>query len=183
MFDFVSDLGQSAFTAFTSNDWIKIVLTIMVTLHLSFPISELPGWDDAWARSELRFDQFLIHMCEGSDLTTFNTRVDPFSAGRVVFRVVKDKYDRRVALHTNTVAAAAAVAAILPPSGIRGCPMFDHSMESYISAWDTGFNVGNVMPPPTRHAEDGQPVLRDLWPAITTEWFYDNMTGNNERHN
>ncbi|KAJ4176157.1 hypothetical protein NW755_014570 [Fusarium falciforme] len=180
MFDFVSNLGQSAFTAFTCNDWLKFVLVIIVALRLSFPLTELPGWDDAWARSELRFDEFLTHMCEGSDLTTVNTRVDAFSAGRVVLRVVKDKYDRRIVLHTKAVAAAAeATAAMSSSSSTQGCPMFDHSMEPYIAAWDAGYGVGNVMPPPTRHAEDQQPVFHDRWMAMMRGWAY-GTTGNNE---
>ncbi|KAH8653296.1 hypothetical protein BGZ61DRAFT_468144 [Ilyonectria robusta] len=180
MFDFVSDLGQSAFNALTCSDWLKFILTIIAALRLSFPLTELPGWDDAWARSELRFDEFLTHMCEGSDLITINTRVDVFSAGRVVLRVVKDKYDRRIALHTKVVEAAMEATAAMPSSsGIQGCPVFDHSVKAYIAAWDTGFDVGNVMPPPTRHAEGQQAVSHDWWATMTMGWAY-NTTGNNE---
>ncbi|KAH6986653.1 hypothetical protein EDB80DRAFT_181444 [Ilyonectria destructans] len=180
MFDFVSDLGQLAFNALTCNDWLKFILTIIAALRLSFPLTELPGWDDASARGELRFGEFLTHMCEGSDSITINTRVDVFSAGRVILRVVKDKYDRRIALHTGAVAATIEATAAMPSSsGIRGCPVFDHSVEAYIAAWDTGFDDGNVMLPPTRHAEGQQAVSHDWWAAITTGWTY-NTTGNNE---
>ncbi|KAL6886001.1 hypothetical protein GGI43DRAFT_431893 [Trichoderma evansii] len=178
--EFLSHLSQSAFIAFSCNDWMKVVITVIVAFRLSFPLTELPDWDDAWARSELRFGEFLAHMCEGSDLITVNTRVDAVSASRVVLRVVKGKYDRRITLHTNRVATTAeAPVAITSSSSIRGCPMLDRRMEPYISAWDTRVEVGNVIQPPTRHAEDEQPMLRDLWATMTMDWANDTI-GNNE---
>lgn len=180
MLGFLSDLGQLAFTAFSCNDWMKVVISVIVAFRLSFPLAELPDWDDAWARSELRFDEFLTHMCEGSDLITVNTRVDAVSACRVVLRVVKDKYDRRIALHANKAAAAAeTVEATSLSSSIRGCPMSDHRMEPYISSWDTRFEDGNAIPPLTQHAENEQPVLHDMWATMTAEWANDTI-GNNE---
>lgn len=180
IFDFVSDIGQFTFNAFTCNDWIKFILTIIVALRLSFPLNKLPGWDDAWARSELRLDKLLTHMCEGSDLATANTRVDALSAFRIVLRVVKNKYDRRIALHTKRIAAAAEAVGTVPlSSDIQGCPMLDHSMQSYISAWDAGFDIGNMMPPPTQHTQDGQSMFHDLWAMMATGWAYD-TTGNHE---
>jgi hypothetical protein len=185
LFDFLTNLGQSAFAAFTSNDWTKFVLSIILAVRLSFPLTELPCWDCVWARNELHFDEFMNHMCDGADLTTVNTRVDAFSAGRVVMRVVKQKYDQRVALHTRAAAAAAAEAAAAMTEmttssvGIRGCPMFDHSMEPYIAAWDTGFDVGTATPPPIRRMEDQQPVFHDLWATMTMGWA-DDLSGNIE---
>ncbi|KAK1240982.1 hypothetical protein MKX08_000956 [Trichoderma sp. CBMAI-0020] len=185
MLDFVSDLDQSAFAAFSCNDWMKVVITVIVAFRLSFPLTELPAWDDVWARNELHFDEFLTHICEGSDLITVNTRVDAVSASRVVLRVVKDKYDRRIALstRTNTVAAAAGPVMESPwSSGVRGCPMTDRKMEPYISAWDSLSGVGNATPSPLHRAEgkeNEQREAHDLWATMTMDWA-DNTIGTNE---
>lgn len=167
LFDFLTSLGQSAFSAFTCNDWTKFILSVILAVRLSFPLTELPCWDDAWARSELRFGDFMKHMCDGADLTTVNTRVDAFSAGRVVLNVLKEKYERRVASLEEAAAAAEAVA---PSVGIQACPMFDHSMEPYIAAWDTGFGVDAAVPPVTERLDDQQPVFHDLWATMTMGW-------------
>lgn len=156
MLEFVSNLDQSAFAAFSCNDWMKVVITVIVAFRLSFLFTELPAWDDAWARSELHFDEFLTHICEGSDLITVNTRVDAVSASRVVLRVVKDNYDRRIALRTrtNTVATAAVPVTETPwSSGTRGCPMTDRKIEPYISAWDSLSGVDNTVSSPLHQAE------------------------------
>ncbi|KAL7965361.1 hypothetical protein HDV63DRAFT_387455 [Trichoderma sp. SZMC 28014] len=185
MLELISDLDQSAFAAFSCNDWMKVVITVIVAFRLSFPLSELPAWDDAWARSELHFDQFLTNICEGYDLITVNTRVDTVSACRVVLRVVKDKYDRRVALHirTNTAAAVAEPVAESPwSSGTRGCPMTDRKMEPYISAWDSLSAVDNAISSSIHQTEDKeneQHTLHDLWATMTMDWAQ-NTNGTND---
>jgi hypothetical protein len=183
--EFILDLDQSALAAFSCNDWMKVVITVTVAFRLSFPLTELPDWDDTWARSELHFDEFLTHICEGSDLVTVNTRVDAVSASRVVLRVVKEKYDRRVALHApiNTTAAVVKPATAIPwSSGTRGCPMSDRRMEPFISAWDTVPGVGHAISSPVRHPEgidDRQPMIHDIWATMTTDWAQ-NTDGSNE---
>ncbi|KAM0511033.1 hypothetical protein ACHAPE_010294 [Trichoderma viride] len=181
----IANDDQSAFAAFSCNDWMKVVITVIVAFRLSFSLTELPGWDDAWARSELHFDQFLTHICEGTDLITVNTRVDAVSAIRVVLRVVKGKYDRRIALRTrtNTAAAAAEPVAETPwSSGVRGCPMTDRKMEPYISAWDSLSGVQNAISSTIHQAEgeeNEQHALHDLWATMTMDWAH-NTNGTNE---
>ncbi|KAJ4132889.1 hypothetical protein NW754_015702 [Fusarium falciforme] len=102
LFDYLTDLGQSGFMSFTSVDWTKFILSVILAVRLSFPMSEVKDWDHAWAREELRFEAFLETMCDGADLTPVSTRVDVLSAGRVVLRVLKEKYDRRVAMLNMT---------------------------------------------------------------------------------
>ncbi|KAM5346945.1 hypothetical protein ACJ41O_009950 [Fusarium nematophilum] len=179
LFEYLQNLGQTVFVSFTSVDWTKFVLAVILAVRLSFPVSQVPGWDDAWARAELGFDAFMESMCDGPELTPASTRVDVFSAGRVVLRVVKAKYDKRIAMlttplqTTGTVAAAAAAAAGggAKGPGHQGCPMFDRSMEQYISAWDTGFDMSSVMPPQSLDGQ--QPVFHDLWATMTMGWAND----------
>ncbi|KAI8681728.1 hypothetical protein NCS55_00425600 [Fusarium keratoplasticum] len=172
LFDYLTDLGQSGFMAFTSVDWTKFVLSVILAVRLSFPMSEVKDWDHAWAREELRFEAFLETMCDGADLTPVSTRVDVLSAGRVVLRVVKEKYDRRVAMLNMTASHGKG-------PGPQGCPMFDRSMEPYISAWDTGFDMSSVMPPfpPQQQSqqEGQQAVFHDLWATMTMGWANDSL--------
>lgn len=172
LFDYLTDLGQSGFMAFTSVDWTKFVLSVILAVRLSFPMSEVKDWDHAWAREELRFEAFLETMCDGADLTPVSTRVDVLSAGRVVLRVVKEKYDRRVAMLNMTSSHGKG-------PGPQGCPMFDRSMEPYISAWDTGFDMSSVMPPfpPQQQSqqEGQQAVFHDLWATMTMGWANDSL--------
>jgi hypothetical protein len=167
MLDFVTGLEESVFTAFTCNDWLKFITAIIAAFRLSFSLDELPGWNDSWARGVLRLDDFLSHMCGASDLTTVNSRVDASSASRVVLRIVLDKYNRRIALHSN--AAVAATPEMALSTSIQGCPMFDHSMGPYITAWDTGFDMDTGMLPATDAVEEPQNLFNDWWSTMTTE--------------
>ncbi|WAO86940.1 Hypothetical protein NCS54_00423100 [Fusarium falciforme] len=172
LFDYLTDLGQSGFMSFTSVDWTKFILSVILAVRLSFPMSEVKDWDHAWAREELRFEAFLETMCDGADLTPVSTRVDVLSAGRVVLRVLKEKYDRRVAMLNMTASHGKGL-------GPQGCPMFDRSMEPYISAWDTGFDMSSVMPPlpPQQQSqqEGQQAVFHDLWATMTMGWANDSL--------
>ncbi|UPK91890.1 hypothetical protein LCI18_002825 [Fusarium solani-melongenae] len=172
LFDYLTDLGQPGFISFTSVDWTKFVLSVILAVRLSFPMSEVKDWDHAWAREELRFEAFLETMCDGADLTPVSTRVDVLSAGRVVLRVLKEKYDRRVAMLNMTASHGKGL-------GPQGCPMFDRSMEPYISAWDTGFDMSSVMPPlpPQQQSqqEGQQAVFHDLWATMTMGWANDSL--------
>ncbi|KAK7415451.1 hypothetical protein QQZ08_012340 [Neonectria magnoliae] len=156
LFTYIPTVGQATFISFTSVDWSKLILSVILGVRLSFPLPEVPDWDDDWARKELRFVEFLAHMCEGVDLTPVSTRVDVLSASRVVLRVVKDKYDRRMELHAKAA-----------DRSTHGCPMFDTSMASFISSWDANFDISAA---PARGPEDRQPVFHDLWATMTMGW-------------
>ncbi|GJN67379.1 hypothetical protein PLICBS_001404 [Purpureocillium lilacinum] len=162
--DHVSNLEEPTFLAFTLNDWTRLILAIILALRLSFPVSQCPEFDTAWARSQLQFGDFLARMCREEDLTPASKKVDVLSASRVVMRVVRDKYERRV--------RAALEGAALPGKG-PGCPMLDGSLEQYFPIWDAGFAP---MGTPHGHAPDGsggtaaQPVFHDLWATMTMGW-------------
>ncbi|KAF5017519.1 hypothetical protein F66182_10548 [Fusarium sp. NRRL 66182] len=163
LFDHLLNLDK--FTYFTSVDWTKFILSVVLAVRLSFPITDVPGWDDAWARSQLRFSEFLDRMCDSSDdLTPASKRVDVLSASRVILRVVKAKYDRRIAMLTAATSTTRGV-------GHQGCPMFETSMEPYISAWDNGFDMSSAMP--MQDLEGHHPVYHDLWATMTMGWAAD----------
>ncbi|KAF4445313.1 hypothetical protein F53441_10925 [Fusarium austroafricanum] len=161
LFDHLHNLDS--FTYFTSVDWIKFILSVILAVRLSFPITDVPDWDHAWARQHLRFDEFLEFMCDGpEDLTPSSKSVDVLSASRVILRVLKAKYDRRVAMLTAPSLSTKGV-------GHQGCPMFDKDMQPYISAWDTEFDMNSVMLTPGPNME-GQPMYHDLWATMTMGW-------------
>ncbi|KAH7019897.1 hypothetical protein EDB80DRAFT_771703 [Ilyonectria destructans] len=162
LFQHVAGLGPSAFLSFTVIEWSKVVLSVILGVRLSFAMPELPDWDDAWARSELCFDKFLEHMCDGVDLTSVNTRVDVLSASRVVLRVVKAKYDRRLELHAKAA-----------DRSTHGCPMFDNTMEPFISAWGDNFDLSGSMPSSVPAVDGQQAVFHDLWATMTMGWAKD----------
>lgn len=166
LFDYLMNL--ETFTHFTSIDWEKFILSVILAVRLSFPITAVPDWDHAWARSQLRFDEFLEFMCEGpEDLTPASKRVDVLSASRVVLRVVKAKYDRRVTLLTTSLSNTL---------GRQGCPMFDKDMQPYLPAWDTEIDMNSVLPAMDMNLEGQQPMYHDLWATMTMSWANDGGT-------
>ncbi|CAF3431624.1 unnamed protein product [Fusarium graminearum] len=164
LFDHLMNLDN--FTCFTSVDWTKFILCVILAVCLSFPIADVPDWDHAWARSQLRFDEFLETMTEGpEDLTPASKRVDILSASRVILQVLKTKYNRRVAILTAPV--------LNEPLGHQGCPMFDKDMQPYLTAWDAGFDAQSVLPTPNINTEGQQPMYHDLWATMTMSWAND----------
>ncbi|KAH7236189.1 hypothetical protein BKA59DRAFT_503800 [Fusarium tricinctum] len=168
LFDHLINLDN--FTHFTSVDWTKFILSVTLAVRLSFPISDVPDWDHAWARSILRFEEFLNVMCDGpEELTPASKRVDVLSASRVILRIVKAKYERRTAmLEANSRIVG------------QGCPMFDRAMEPYISAWDTSYDIASVMATPSTDMDGQQAVYHDLWATMTMGWANDGLVNGDE---
>lgn len=162
-------MNPETFLCFTSVDWTKFILSIILAIRLSFPITDVPDWDHAWARSHLRFDEFLELMSESpEDLTPASKRVDVLSASRVILRIVKAKYDRRIAVLTAS--------SLENTLGHQGCPMFDKDMQPYLSAWDTGFDINSVFPAPNPNLDGQQPMYHDLWATMTMSWANEDGT-------
>lgn len=160
LFNYLVHLDQAAFLSFTNVEWTKFILSIILAVRLSFPNPHVPDWDDTRARTELGFDVFLKSMCSGSDLTPVSTSVDVLSAVKVVLQVVKTKYDRRVAMLKSQADSKS--------PATHGCPMFDRSMDQFISAWDPALQVDAMMVPPVHEGQ--QPVFHDLWATMTMGW-------------
>lgn len=156
----ITNLKDSDYLCFTLVDWSRPILAIILGIRLSFKIAECPEYDAAWARSQLKLDDFLAHMSpQKSDLTPASKKVDILSGSRIVMGLVREKYQKRVAaLDTDSSKKV----------GIT-CPMLDGSMEPYFPVWDAAFN-----PPPAMEAfgqeVDGQRVFQDLWTTMTMNW-------------
>ncbi|POR36871.1 Uncharacterized protein TPAR_02937 [Tolypocladium paradoxum] len=163
LFDRFLTLEEAAFFCFTLNDWARLILSVILALRLSFPTPECPEFDAAWARSHLRFDQFLSRMCQETDLTPASKKVDVLSASRVVMGVVKDKYQRRLRALEASQAAT--------PGKSHGCPMLDGSLEQYYPLWDAAFGP-MAMPQPSVGSSEttSKPVFHDLWATMTMGW-------------
>lgn len=161
--DFLLGLEESAFTHFASVQWAKFVMGIIAVVRLSFPLADCPEWDPTWARSQLRLVEFLDAMCEESELTPSSKRVDVVSASRVVLRVVKHKYERRLA-------ALQAQEQVDLSMGL-GCPMLDGSVQQYMPLWDADISAVSTVPPPGHPPVQGaQPAFNDLWATMTLGW-------------
>lgn len=164
LFDYVRSLDDSELTYFTVVDWGRIILGIIIAIRMSFKVVECPEYDSTWARSQIQLGDFLGYMCQQkSDLTPASKKVDILSASRIVMRVVKDKFDRRLnALQEREEAKQASM----------GCPMLDGSLDQYFPAWDAGFvtpaTFGSTMPPDGGLEEQG--VFQDLWTTMTQTW-------------
>ncbi|UNI24309.1 hypothetical protein JDV02_010064 [Purpureocillium takamizusanense] len=162
--DQISSLEDHAFLSFTLNDWTRLIVAIVIALRLSLPIPRCPEFDSSWGRSQLQLGDFLARMSREEGLTPASKKVDVLSASRVVMRVVRGKYERRV---------RAALEGSAAPTG-HGCPMLDGSLEQYFPIWDAGF-APMGMPPPGGSVGGmvAQPVFHDLWATMTMGWAND----------
>ncbi|KHN98721.1 uncharacterized protein MAM_03183 [Metarhizium album ARSEF 1941] len=156
-------LDDAAFSCFTIVDWSRPILATILGIRLSFRISDCPGWDAEWARSQLKFDDFLARMSQQpSDLALVSAKADVLSASRTVIGVVREKYRNRLAAEEQQTKS---------PAGIT-CPILDRSTELHLPVWDAALD-----PPPMMEAlgegPDGQVVFQDLWTAMTMGWAHD----------
>ncbi|KAK1656039.1 hypothetical protein BDP81DRAFT_305857 [Colletotrichum phormii] len=178
LFDFITNLPAAAFVELSSIDWGRFIQTVILAIRLSFPMPLCPEWDHARAREQLQFDSYLARLCANSEALTLTpatkSTMDVLSASKVVFAVVKRKYEARVANIETPVNKL--------PRTIRGCPMFDGSLDQYFPIWDQDLSRdgthGLVTPAPngTPVMVNGQPVYNDLWATMTMDWP-DGMAG------
>ncbi|OHF03527.1 hypothetical protein CORC01_01246 [Colletotrichum orchidophilum] len=178
LFDFMVNLPSSAFVELSSIDWGRFIQAVILAIRISFPMPLCPEWDHARAREQLQFDSYLARLCADSEELTLTpatkTSMDVLSAGKVVFAVVKRKYEARIANIETPVNKL--------PRTIRGCPMFDGSLDQYFPIWDQDMSRdgthGLFAPAPngTPAMVNGQPIYDDLWATMTMNWP-DGMTG------
>ncbi|KAH7358961.1 hypothetical protein B0T11DRAFT_110346 [Plectosphaerella cucumerina] len=143
--DVISVLPQSAFIPVTTVDWGKIIQFTILCLRISLPLPACPGWNDAAARESLQFGAFLERFSQASEGDEEESQPRPagssitvLSASKVVFAVVKHKYEGRLArMQASDMAVAA--------KGLRGCPMLDGSLESYFPSWDPAISTTSTM--------------------------------------
>ncbi|KAK2021365.1 hypothetical protein LX32DRAFT_259081 [Colletotrichum zoysiae] len=168
-FDFIINLDKNAFLEMSSIDWGRLIQVVIAAIRLSFPMPLCPDWDHARAREQLQFDSYLAKLsARHEELTPSTKSMDVYSASKVVFAVVKRKYEGRVANISEPVNKL--------PRSIRGCPIFDGSLDPYFPMWDHDLNrngAHGLVPPVlngTPAVVNGQAVYTDLWATMTTEW-------------
>lgn len=172
-------------------------MTVILGLRMSFPIpNECLGWDHAAARRVIDLGTFLHRFSEDDGYSGMLTQTsskkssstDVLSAIRVVFVVVRHKYEKRLAALENAVAMEPPHP--MPPDaekGIHKCPMFDGSLDPYLQTWDdtvlntTTFtapalttpilDTGSVVVDSTGSVAGIQPMIfHDLWATMTMGW-------------
>lgn len=181
LLDHFSQLDPTTgFSSFTAADWGRLTLCIVLAFRLSFKVPECPQFNHIPARHELGLGDFLDGMCAEADLVSANKQVDVFSATRVVLKVVKLKFDRRLELALANEAAESLSGqdddqVMRIPASV-GCPMLDGSLEHFFPIWDPSLPDTNLtpMPPPppvSGHSSTApRPVFHDLWATMTMGW-------------
>lgn len=164
-------VSSAALSHFSSGDWGRLVLAIVVAMRLSFPLPECPEYDSSWARSQLGFGAFLGAMTREAqlDLTEASKRADVASASRIVLAVVKEKYEKRLAALLQEQQGQMHV----PQKSGPKCPMLDGSLESYFPLWD-GSGAPLSIPPLSFEdglMMDGDNELLDAWADEAMNWI------------
>lgn len=173
---------------FSSSDWGRLIICVILGMRLSFPIKGLHGWDYAGTRTELKFAEFLDAVSGGAeeqmvDKGSHSTgMVDIRRASGIILGVVREKYNDRLEREGT-----------LKDATRPTCPMLDGSLDGYLESWDDDFGFVDpnnvpldtsrtVLTPDTwrgrlgsqsahaGHEELGQQVYHDLWATMTMSW-------------
>lgn len=118
-------LTPSTLSSLTAMDWGCLIVGIIVSFRLSFPLpSPWPAmFDYVWARNELRVGEFLDHMCGpdvdlpmtplSSSSSSAGNKFDVVSASIVIMRACQKKFHTKMkhAIRKEEAVAAAASAA------------------------------------------------------------------------
>lgn len=165
-FDWLLTLPASELNSFSSAEWARFILIVILAFRLSFPIPDCPEWDDGWAREEIRFGEYLKRFENMGDEPAGSGSMDVLSASKVVLGVVRKKWEKRASrMRTREkrkrvevgVPAQQGLVADMPlhsemdanldvgmdpmllDKTMQGCPMMDGSLESYYPLWDESF--------------------------------------------
>ncbi|CCF45464.1 hypothetical protein CH063_03610 [Colletotrichum higginsianum] len=161
---------------------IKIAILFTEIFLLAGPVYRLTSVSKAalvemssidWGRfiqaTILQFDSYLAKLStHHEELTPSTKSMDVLSASKLVFAVIKRKYEGRVANIDTPVNKL--------PRSMRGCPMFDGSLDAYFPIWDQDAHQNGThglvppMPDGTLTMANGQPVYADLWATMTMGW-------------
>ncbi|ETS85010.1 hypothetical protein PFICI_03035 [Pestalotiopsis fici W106-1] len=188
-FDFATALPADAMAQFSSVDRTRLIVAVIVAYRLSFPVEACPDYDAAQARLILDFGAYLEKLCrdpaEGTLEPSGRKRTDVCTAFRVVLTSLKAKYEKKV---------AAAVAKEEIRMKAHECPMFDGSLDDYISLWDGhGAPIGgasysisqssssgvltDAVLEATPAMTQGKPLeFHDLWATMTSDWGAGDLT-------
>jgi hypothetical protein len=174
-------LPAAALAPMDSNTAGRVISAIIIAIRLSLPLPECPGWDDAWARSQLRIDEWLEHFprLHDGDLTTTTakTKRDSASAMRAVMQVVRETYKRKLAAAERLLQQQSRdMQQLLSDQVMVTCPMLDGSMQQHFPDWAADLAPGdiNVSMDATGPAPR-VPVYHDLWATMTMGWAAQTM--------
>lgn len=187
-FDFIVAMPSEKISHFSSADWVHLIVACILAYRLSLPIEICPKFDTAQARNLFDFSSYLERLCvdpEKDALRAGGKKTDVFTAFRVVLGSLKAKFEKKVA-------ASAAKEEIRRKA--QECPMFDGSLDDYISIWDGhGVSLGSPSYPSSQSSSSGvltnpvaevSPVMdqtkpqvfTDLWSTMTMGWGAEDMT-------
>ena len=160
LLDYVSELQDRSLLSFTISDWTRLIVMLTLAFRLSFPLPTCPDLDSAWARSEIRLDQFLSKVSRGADDSKASN--DIVSAGRVVLGVMKSKYDRRLGLLDGPPSAAI-------PSRMSGCPVMGGILRTSVGQWDPEVNDLSTLSALVGEP-NSLPLFHDVWATMSMGW-------------
>lgn len=201
--DFIVSFPAAEMNNFSSGAWGQLIMGLILGYRLSLPLDLCPDLDDAQVRKILNFGSYLEQLLKEPEndntLPPSAKKINVGSAFRVVIRVLKTKFDQKVAKAEVKAATAAAEETRMKKSG---CPMINGSLDEHISMWDghgastldgyyttstqMGMSSGtannsntymaNMMMMPDSIAGDAKPTLfHDLWATMTVGWAADEM--------
>ncbi|KAH8205628.1 hypothetical protein TruAng_000122 [Truncatella angustata] len=185
-FDMIVALPAEVMSQFSSADWLHVIVANILAYRLSLPIDICPDFDASQARQMLDYGSYLSKLCLGSTedpKMAGGQKTDVCTAFRVVLQSLKTKFDKKV---------ATAVAKEEIRRKAQECPMFDGSLDDYISLWDghgltsgssypdsqssTSGVITNTMTDFQPAADSSKPMTApDLWAMMTLGWGGDDM--------
>jgi hypothetical protein len=187
-FDFITCLHNDEMAYFASTDWGHLIIAVILGLRLSLPLDGYPQYDSAQARQIFEFGMYLEQLCREPESAKARTgkKTDTWTAFRIVLRSLQAKYEKRLA-------ALAAKEDLTRKA--RECPMFDGSLDDYITMWD-GHGMGmepssyptsqsgssgplteQIVEQTPAPADNGKQnnVYHDLWATMTLGWGADEV--------
>ncbi|KAK6085319.1 zn 2cys6 transcription factor [Seiridium cupressi] len=187
-FEFIVSLPPGAMSQFCSADWVRVIMANILGYRLCLPIEICPEFDSAQARQAFDFGSYLEKLCgdptEG-EAAPGGKKTDVCTAFCVVLRSLKAKFEKKL---------AAAIAKEEIKRKAQECPMFDGSLDDYISLWDGhGMPAGSSSYPTSQSSMSGvlteaitdlspgttesakSSVYHDLWATMTLGWSAEDM--------
>lgn len=156
--DYVLNLEDTALVSFTINDWTRLIVVIILSFRVSFPLPSFPDYESEYARSELHLDNWLGKMSQGPDNAPHS---DILSTSRYMFGLAKSKYELRLAFHEKS------------PSNHQlgrtfGCPVMGG--HSGISKKPVQSNSPSSSQLFECSEQRKLPLFHDIWATMTLGW-------------
>ncbi|KAL7806658.1 hypothetical protein V8C44DRAFT_338519 [Trichoderma aethiopicum] len=154
--EYVGGLDDNSLLSFTVNDWTRLIVVLTLAFRLSFPVSLCPEFDWTWASSEIQLEQFLSRISRDADAAVTSNGI--LSANRVVFNLLKSKFNRRLTSLGDEPT--------IPSSRTFGCPMMHGGSRLADAQWGSEFAPSE----PSTDSDMSDMVFHDMWTAVATGW-------------